>query len=109
MIMKVKKNKSRWAAEGRLGAPTVLVQMIAQAAHAMHFGAAGTAENLVLMFDPMTNHSCEAVFAPGRQGVDGALKTVERVLLAPHHDLKGSLILIAAVFAFLHTSPPTTN
>jgi len=43
-----------------------------------------------------------AVRALGRQGMDGALETVENMRFAAHVDFEGIMVIITAYFAYGH-------
>jgi len=63
-------------------------------------GAVGAAEDLVAGLDAMTDDAAMAMLTLRREGVDGALKGVERMLatIGGAND-KGAIVVVSANFA----------
>src|SRR5579883_297441 len=55
----------------------------------------------------VTDDPTAAVLAGGSQLRDRAFKAVEGIVLAPHDNLEGFVIFIAALLALGHVSPPS--
>src|SRR3954467_7142659 len=73
---------------------------------AAHFSAVVAAVHLAAGFNAVTDDVAIAVVAFGRQRVDRALETVERVTFTLGDDLERFLVIVAADFAACHGSSP---
>ena len=68
------------------------------------FGAVGTAIDLALGLNTMTDDAASTMAALGRHGVDGALKTVEGHSVATLGNAKRLIVVVAAHLASGHSS-----
>ena len=65
-------------------------------------GAACAAIEAAASFDAMADNFASAMFAFGRQGVDGAFETVEVVRDSINDDFDGFVVFISASFTSVH-------
>src|SRR5215208_401840 len=72
-----------------------------------HACTVGAAVKVTVSLNAVADHLDVAVFAVGREGVNGALEAVEGVRLVPGHAyLEGLIVLISTDFAPGHLDPP---
>jgi hypothetical protein len=83
-------------------APFFLLNPVFHILHRLCVGAHGATEEHVPHIYSVPDDPAAAVRTRGRQGMDGALETVENVRLAAGSHFKGFIVLVAAYFACSH-------
>ena len=82
------------------------IYTIADADDSTHLGAMAAAVDLAIRLDAVSDDATIAVIAFGRERVNRALETVERVVFTIGDDLEGFVVIIAANFAACYGSSP---
>ena len=80
----------------------LLSDPIAQTLHSFRFGAVVAAVKRAVFLQAMAYDLDTAMGTRWRKCMDGALETVESVSLAAHDDLKGFVVVVAAMLTNGH-------
>ena len=80
----------------------LLSDPIAQTLHSFRFGAVVAAIKRAVFLQAMAHDLDTAMGTRWRKCMDGALETVESVSLATHDDLKGFVVVVAAMLTNGH-------
>ena len=87
-----------------------LLVAVDKAGDTLVLGAVCTAEDAAIVLHAVTHDADAAMGTGGCERGDGALKAVEDKRFAAHGDLKGLVIVVAALCAFAHgVLPPSVK